>query len=1097
MAIGSSIEPIRRDWLQRAQGHLGDLLQRAGASIMPPERGPDEGLGLGAALGNAAVAAGDFVREGLGTQWQNAGGLLEHNSYGFPVARMDKGLMSLQVDPRVADVAFTAADAVALGPVAKHVGKAAVGAVKQSAREFVEDSAKSASRIIAGPKARTADQVKLARAKELDDRNRIADGATKEQRAKWERQKRDYIYAETGWWKGKDGNWRFEIDDSQAALSAQLAASGKVADRPLQVSLEHDALAAAYPDIMQGVKTTAEVRPGETRGGTFSPNNNTISIHSQDQGSLLKGLLHEGNHAVADVEGFAPGGSPRDAAGIVERALSNDPFVEPKFSLDQASLLTQYAQNPQLAYRALAGEADSRAVELRSGLSPRQRKSRPLYKDYDIPESKQIVLTGDRDRPVQMMAADGTKGSNLSPVVYRGEHGQGDDLLTRRGSYTFTDSKDVARTYADHPNDRTLGHGGNPRVIEAQLQIDNPVFVNRDDPFVDLSTISEKLGPDEAQRFARKHAQHIQETDNWRENFASQYDNVDDLLSDRPEAVNELYLDAYRLLDDQEFTKTAKAKGFDGAIHVGNSESADALEYRVFDKSQVRRVDAPTPSSLLPETKTAPKEITLNIGLATNDGAGITDKQAIKELQKLGVKVKVSEVRGSNTEPTLIATLDKPLTPEQADQLSVKLRQEAIVQRVDGEGALYGPAKEKWGPFNPEYFLDPTPPPKKRRRSAGQTVDNPQRTEYAGIYGDPVEVAKLAESRVAPESPWLAKLFGTTRAEMAKTAERSGNAQASLPGVTKGGAGAESATNVMTRANATRLRNLLDAGREHAPGLTEGMTGWYVMDPLYQKMLAELGDPALAKQAFERFNTLTGMASPGSDVMTEINRGTGADMLLERGQFDDFMRYGGMGEPLRGPNFPDHVRPIKGHPYHSTAQAPAMEKFVRTGRVQMQSPKVPTYIEASSVPEVGFQTDTLVGDSHWSRGVGLADVRTSKDPHGSISNSEIKLLGPWWKDKVAEPSGYRAVPAQANLWGLLGPQTGVDTPLGAPKLELLAESIVKTATREGIAPEEALRRLIRKQGQAGSVDPGLLAALSAAVAAAAAAAPSLLNQEPK
>jgi len=46
------------------------------------------------------------------------------------------------------------------------------------------------------------------------------------------------------------------------------------------------------------------------------------------------------------------------------------------------------------------------------------------------------------------------------------------------------------------------------------------------------------------------------------------------------------------------------------------------------------------------------------------------------------------------------------------------------------------------------------------------------------------------------------------------------------------------------------------------------------------------------------------------------------------------------------------------------------------------------------------------------------------------------------------------VPAQARMWGTYAPQTGVDTPVGAPKLELLAQAISERAQKLGIDPQK-------------------------------------------
>lgn len=102
----------------------------------------------------------------------------------------------------------------------------------------------------------------------------------------------------------------------------------------------------------------------------------------------------------------------------------------------------------------------------------------------------------------------------------------------------------------------------------------------------------------------------------------------------------------------------------------------------------------------------------LNIGLNVNDGSTISAQAALSALKLAGAKVLSHTVRTSNTEPTLIAEIETPLSAEKATALSRTLKQDAIAQRLaDGTGALYGPQAEKWGPFNPEYFLGPEEKP--------------------------------------------------------------------------------------------------------------------------------------------------------------------------------------------------------------------------------------------------------------------------------------------------------------------------------------------------------------------------------------------------
>jgi len=375
------------------------------------------------------------------------------------------------------------------------------------------------------------------------------------------------------------------------------------------------------------------------------------------------------------------------------------------------------------------------------------------------------------------------------------------------------------------------------------------------------------------------------------------------------------------------------------------------------------------------------------------------------------------------------------------------------------------------------------------------TVNNPVRVDYPGIYKRPDVIAAEAAARVAPENEALKRLFGVNRNELyeATVARGPGNIEPVLPGAAANPTGSAAATNVMTRRNENRLIDVLSEAEKY-PQLTRGMDAWYNMDPVYQRMVQLVG-PEEAKARFTRLNTLSGMASPGSDVLTELNRGTAANMLAEQGRFGDFLTHGGMSVKLRGPDYPADMRAVQGHAYHKTAQAKPMGDYLTTGAMQMESPKVPMYIQASGTPETGFQTRMPVGDAHWSRGVGLADVRTNANPGASVSTPEMSQLGPWWRDRVAAQVGLESVPAQARAWGAFAPQTGVGTPIAAPKLELLAQQIMKASQRMGVTPEQARDMILMGRAHAGAATPGTMG-LAAGAGAGGAVALKYLNGEP-
>ena len=377
------------------------------------------------------------------------------------------------------------------------------------------------------------------------------------------------------------------------------------------------------------------------------------------------------------------------------------------------------------------------------------------------------------------------------------------------------------------------------------------------------------------------------------------------------------------------------------------------------------------------------------------------------------------------------------------------------------------------------------------------TIANPDRVAFPDIYMRPDEL--VARARVAPEDPMMQRLFGVTRDDLFQIAEQ-GQRQGNMSGVPFRTAanprGAAHAPQVMTPQNEQRLVDIISEARKR-PDLFQGMASWYTMDPLYQQMV-RLHGPEKGLVEFSRINALTAMASPNSEVLTELNRGTGAYMMDTAGRFGDFKRYGGIAEKKRGADFPDDMRAIQGHMVHSTAQAGPMEKYLRAGQIDMDSPKVPTYFHSSGVPESGFQTQYPVGDAHWSRLVGLPDVRGLKRDKksgemvpnaASASTPEMVSLGPWWRDRVAGPSELESVPAQAVVWGAGSHATGVTSPIGAPKLELLSQQIAKAANRMGVSPEQARDMILTGKAHAGFADPMLLGGLALGAGGAAAAAP--------
>lgn len=258
-------------------------------------------------------------------------------------------------------------------------------------------------KIFAGVNAKTADKVKLAQAQEMDKAG--ADNRT--------------IWQKTGWFKGPEGKWKFEIDDKgfdfdRSGDSVGIKGGGGYAEKVLP----HKDLYAAYPDVAK-TKVALDFPEGDfkgSRGGKYYPEQDYITT-TTFQHETPSVALHELQHAVQKREGFARGGTPENApiplwdeitaVRTQKSQLGIDPYkIQNKISggyrvdKDELDRLKAYealvAREDQLlaksreigpyeSYRRLAGETESRAVQSRMNMTKQQRGMLFPLDSYDVP----------------------------------------------------------------------------------------------------------------------------------------------------------------------------------------------------------------------------------------------------------------------------------------------------------------------------------------------------------------------------------------------------------------------------------------------------------------------------------------------------------------------------------------------------------------------------------------------------------------------------------------------------------------------------------------------------------------------------------------
>lgn len=146
---------------------------------------------------------------------------------------------------------------------------------------------------MAGENAKTAALDKLEQAKAM-----VEDGRTLED-----------IYKATGWFKGQDGKWRFEIPDNLEAITLDKLLNDKRAK--LGEIYDNPQLFEAYPDLKDVPVRIEEIEKGFN--GFAYADAITISASLKNDNEAKSILVHEIQHLIQKREGFARGGGPKTA----------------------------------------------------------------------------------------------------------------------------------------------------------------------------------------------------------------------------------------------------------------------------------------------------------------------------------------------------------------------------------------------------------------------------------------------------------------------------------------------------------------------------------------------------------------------------------------------------------------------------------------------------------------------------------------------------------------------------------------------------------------------------------------------------------------
>ena len=253
-----------------------------------------------------------------------------------------------------------------------------------------------------------------AAADKAEERNARMDNLSVARKMEEEKKDAKAIKMATGWERGADGKWRYEIPDAKIKDTMDVG-GGHIVKRyeddmlwnggKLSDVIDAPELFKAYPQL-KGVRIeTDAIMNDMPSNGEYNSKTNTITIHADELKYMIGILNHEIQHAIQNIEGFAKGGSPRLVRGEVKKRFDEVTKqirqLRAEGKKDEAKALIEknrglynaYQKNDDFnSYKSLAGEVEARNVSARLNMTPEERRKSLAESTEDVARKDQIFL---------------------------------------------------------------------------------------------------------------------------------------------------------------------------------------------------------------------------------------------------------------------------------------------------------------------------------------------------------------------------------------------------------------------------------------------------------------------------------------------------------------------------------------------------------------------------------------------------------------------------------------------------------------------------------------------------------------------------------
>lgn len=232
----------------------------------------------------------------------------------------------------------------------------------------------------AGEHAENADLAALERAKEM-----LRAGVAEET-----------IRQETGWFRGKDGKWRFEIDDSTAQVSDSL-----LNYMTLEELLPGAEIFRAYPDMKDIAVVFQNLEPGVN--ASYDRQFDSINVDYRlkgDPDGIRRAVLHEIQHAIQSREGFSSGATVGSWNRKIREGFDPRKASDIRDAQESERKLEQFREEDPQLYRDMM-ELDAMAPDLPRGkidwdTLEQIEEDPPEWQAYDARRDALEEIYGDR-----------------------------------------------------------------------------------------------------------------------------------------------------------------------------------------------------------------------------------------------------------------------------------------------------------------------------------------------------------------------------------------------------------------------------------------------------------------------------------------------------------------------------------------------------------------------------------------------------------------------------------------------------------------------------------------------------------------------------